>query len=711
MADRLSSIAFSNPLVEQSRSTASQQQLQQQQLQQQPRQLQPSHFGVAPLVHTTTHTHTLSQGHNQSQGHSHSPTSQAPPHGHQPQTHSLSHPQQHSNPQFNPQQISLDIRTPEELAVVNSFLVALGRDVAVGREGSGGRDGNRGEVGRDGRDGGGHEGSGGGGGGIYFDPASLAQLGLAEMPGIGWHGGASGGGGRGSAASYDHHPSGGFESEHWTTGPGAHGLSRSAPLPKPENGTDGVYPPFPPNVNITIPDIPTARYPSSHSIQQHLVPPHAQPFFVGPPSTPSSSSAGGLGDRDSPSHDGRGGSVGTSGSRYSPDIRHGNFAPYMQLQQGGEQQVPPLRVTHGHHDSYAAGGAGGRDYDFGEFDLGGRRGQPLPPPGLGPLDHVLPRYQNVVPLKSVPTCSFERGGGEKERKEDERLYPSLPSFETFVTATSSNDSPVSLDGGRDKDTLSTLCTSGDPIFKLPAIRKLDGGVGMHTNPLLRPHYRSLSPSLSPPQSFSPPLMAPTPTPSSSRLSSSNSIAARLTTHSSSPPSRYPALPPILPSIKAVAGAGSGMNMPRKMELETGVSRIILGRDKEERGEIRRGGDREREEDDSMDVEEYEDGDGDTDGVDGPPSRNDTPTTAVAGPPVVSSEERKRHAALVRDLLVFVNAQYRTRWGTPPPPPSLSSQLSPFTSASVSSVSVSPSPPSPVLPRDRMRGRDVEMVGA
>ncbi|KAF8488525.1 hypothetical protein JB92DRAFT_2656615, partial [Gautieria morchelliformis] len=72
---------------------------------------------------------------------------------------------------FNPQQISVDIRTPEELAVVNSFLVALGRDVAAGRDT---REASVPDVARDG--------SGGGGG--YFDPASLAQLGLTDMPGI-----------------------------------------------------------------------------------------------------------------------------------------------------------------------------------------------------------------------------------------------------------------------------------------------------------------------------------------------------------------------------------------------------------------------------------------------------------------------------------------------------------------------------------------------
>lgn len=74
----------------------------------------------------------------------------------------------YSNSNFNPRSVSLDIRTPEELAAVNDFLLTLGRDVS----------------------------------GIsarppvvpaqsnfsspesYFDPSNLSQLGLTGMPGI-----------------------------------------------------------------------------------------------------------------------------------------------------------------------------------------------------------------------------------------------------------------------------------------------------------------------------------------------------------------------------------------------------------------------------------------------------------------------------------------------------------------------------------------------
>jgi hypothetical protein len=62
---------------------------------------------------------------------------------------------------FNPRSVSLDIRTPEELAAVNEFLVALGRDVS----GTNVRPSFTPES--------------------YFDPANLSQLGLTGMPGIG----------------------------------------------------------------------------------------------------------------------------------------------------------------------------------------------------------------------------------------------------------------------------------------------------------------------------------------------------------------------------------------------------------------------------------------------------------------------------------------------------------------------------------------------
>ncbi len=66
---------------------------------------------------------------------------------------------------FNPRSVSLDIRTPEELAAVNEFLVTLGRNVAVRPTGH-----NAPPTTSFPPD--------------YFDPVGLSQLGLAGMPGL-----------------------------------------------------------------------------------------------------------------------------------------------------------------------------------------------------------------------------------------------------------------------------------------------------------------------------------------------------------------------------------------------------------------------------------------------------------------------------------------------------------------------------------------------
>jgi hypothetical protein len=65
---------------------------------------------------------------------------------------------------FNPRSVSLDIRTPEELAAVNEFLVTLGRDVSVDRH----QPVSSPNLPTD----------------AYFDTANLSQLGLAGMPGL-----------------------------------------------------------------------------------------------------------------------------------------------------------------------------------------------------------------------------------------------------------------------------------------------------------------------------------------------------------------------------------------------------------------------------------------------------------------------------------------------------------------------------------------------
>ena len=73
----------------------------------------------------------------------------------------------HSSSGFNPRYVSLDIRTPEELAAVNGFLLALGRDVSgLARYPTAPSHPTNLSTEN------------------YFDPATLSQLGLTGMPGI-----------------------------------------------------------------------------------------------------------------------------------------------------------------------------------------------------------------------------------------------------------------------------------------------------------------------------------------------------------------------------------------------------------------------------------------------------------------------------------------------------------------------------------------------
>ncbi|KAL0057350.1 hypothetical protein AAF712_016016, partial [Marasmius tenuissimus] len=79
---------------------------------------------------------------------------------------SISSPYQHQR-HSNPRSVSLDIRTPEELAVVNKFLVTLGRDVTGTVPNHHHPPAPTANAAPE-----------------YFDPVSLNQMGLAGMPGI-----------------------------------------------------------------------------------------------------------------------------------------------------------------------------------------------------------------------------------------------------------------------------------------------------------------------------------------------------------------------------------------------------------------------------------------------------------------------------------------------------------------------------------------------
>ncbi|KAF5384876.1 hypothetical protein D9615_001339 [Tricholomella constricta] len=89
-------------------------------------------------------------------------------------TYSQSNGNVNSASNFNPRSVSLDIRTPEELAAVNEFLVTLGRDVsgAARSQPPQQQPNNHSHA------------SQGFSSETYFDAVSLGQLGLSGMPGI-----------------------------------------------------------------------------------------------------------------------------------------------------------------------------------------------------------------------------------------------------------------------------------------------------------------------------------------------------------------------------------------------------------------------------------------------------------------------------------------------------------------------------------------------
>lgn len=77
------------------------------------------------------------------------------------------------DPNFDPRRVSFDVRTPQELAAVNEFLLTLGRDVAGG--GAPPRRPHQPSA---------HNSSDNFPHHSYFDASSLSQLGLAGMPGL-----------------------------------------------------------------------------------------------------------------------------------------------------------------------------------------------------------------------------------------------------------------------------------------------------------------------------------------------------------------------------------------------------------------------------------------------------------------------------------------------------------------------------------------------
>ncbi|CAA7265964.1 unnamed protein product [Cyclocybe aegerita] len=136
-----------------------------------------------------------------------------------------------SNSSFNPRSVSLDIRTPEELAAVNEFLITLGRDVSGSVRPSGTSSHSSSNFSPE----------------NYFDPANLSQLGLSGMPGMPT-----------STSSFSDSPYNGNGPQYGGNGP-YHSSSRSSHPPVPPGQYGAMYSPM---------NEPSMNYPSPNDYVQ-----------------------------------------------------------------------------------------------------------------------------------------------------------------------------------------------------------------------------------------------------------------------------------------------------------------------------------------------------------------------------------------------------------------------------------------------------------
>ena len=475
-------------------------------------------------------------------------------------------------PQFPPRSVSFDIRTPEELAAVNEFLITLGRDVSG--PGAQSRHQHSQSVPHASMN-----------DAAFFDPANLAQLGLAGMPGV------PSVPGPGSGASY-HGESGFISNEFAHHGPA---YPSRASQHSVQSVQFGLYPTAqdlagPPTAlpytasrvrahRASATDDHLLQVGGSSPYSQQSYMGHAYPHYLTPPLDVSNAGASPLS-----SHSG----MSTPPNATPPHI--------------------PLTVS---PESAAA-------FDF------VRTGHAPPVVQLAPVDYGTKNMRTMIPLKSAgpssgPAASSSSALATRPEPMEPKLggavHRGLPARLTVIAASELASPSTALGKG---SSLYPLLTSGDEQFKLPP---------------LAGRFRSPSPSsASGSASSREPTVSPTLSNATLTTRRSPSPLSDGSTPSPKPQSHpYPTPPltsalegeresdvayPVLPPISSLAASCR----EHQEELARGVGRIQLE------------------------------------------SRNAAITT----------EDRSSHAALVRDLLVAINAEYRSRFGTPPPLSSSSS---------------------------------------
>ncbi|KAI0673703.1 hypothetical protein C8Q78DRAFT_1018519 [Trametes maxima] len=485
---------------------------------------------------------------------------------------------------FNPRSVSFDIRTPEELAAVNEFLITLGRDVSAGNP-HGSRHQHSQSMPHNTVD-----------EAAFFDAANLAQLGLAGMPGVPPPPGP------GSGAGY-------------------HGDSNYIPLNEYSQQQMSSYPSRSSHQSVQA-AVQFGLYPSTQDIVGPAAPlPYTSNRQRAHRASATDDHFGSL--NPSPSFHGQ--SYGQGYPYLTPPLDHGpngNPGGSPLSTQSGTSTPPnstpphiPLTVA---PESVAA------------FDLY-RASRAPPVVQLASMDYGTKNMRTIVPLKSAgPAPAPSSSTSNPSNVLSKRPEPVEPKLDTGVhRGPPARLTPSSVAPSSKSSPLRPLLTSGDEGLKLPP---------------LAARFRSPSPSPSPPATgdVSSRSSTASPAPSSRRSHSPASISddartsepprssastpmptamsAAATARPPPPVSSVQVLYPVLPPISALGtypsvSASAAARREHAEDLARRVGRIEL------------------------------------DGEHGH---------------AVSEEQRRRHAALLRDLLLAINAEYRSRHGTPPP---------------------------------------------
>ncbi|KAI0361001.1 hypothetical protein OH77DRAFT_1390558 [Trametes cingulata] len=476
---------------------------------------------------------------------------------------------------FNPRSVSFDIRTPEELAAVNDFLITLGRDVSGGNQHQTRHQHSQSVPHAPVDD------------ASFFDPANLAQLGLAGMPGV------PSAPGPGSGAGY-HGDSGFVPLNEFSS----HQMSTYPSRSSHQSVQAAQFALYPSAQDITGPAAPLP-YTSSRSRAHRAsaTEEHFAQLNPSPPFPPQQSYAGqGYPHYLTPPLD-----LGPSANPgASPLSSHSGMS------------TPPSSTPPHIPLTVAPESAAAFDYL--------RSSRPPPVVQLAPVDYGIKNMRTMVPLKSAGPASSSSSSSSSANVLASRPEPVEPKLgaggvhrgpPARLTPSSAASSVASSSIAPSQSSpLYPLLTSGDERLKLPPLgARFRSPSPTPSAPTTTGYAYSRASTASPAPSSS--RRSPSPISEDSRTPSPPRSSAPTPVPTETQRVSYPVLPPIS-SLASYPSAAA--RREHAEDLARRVGRIEL----DGRGRA------------------------------------------------VSEEERRRHAALLRDLLVAINAEYRRRYGTPPP---------------------------------------------